>query len=38
VLTYRLRELIKNGSVIATGATMNRQIALAGKSRPKEVP
>jgi len=38
VLTYRLRELIKNGSVIATGATMNRQIAMAGKRAAKEVP
>jgi Transcriptional regulators len=36
VLTYRLRELIKSGSVIATGATINRQIALAGKRAARD--
>lgn len=36
-LTHQLKPLLKSGAVIATGATMNRQISLAGR-RPKEAP
>jgi DNA-binding Lrp family transcriptional regulator len=38
-LTYQLRPLIKSGAVIATGATMNRQLRLPPRSKAaKEAP
>ena len=38
-LTYHMKRLIKAGAVIATGATLNRQFSLPGRSSAaKEAP
>ena len=38
-LTYQVKPLLKNGTVIATGATLNRQFSLPPRSRAaKEAP
>lgn len=38
-LTYHLKPLIKSGAVIATGATLNRQLSLPPRSgAAKEAP
>lgn len=38
VLRYRLKPLLKRGAVLATGKTMNRQLALPRLGAAKEAP
>jgi len=37
-LTRQLKSLLKSGAVVATGATVNRQVSLGRARAAKEVP